>query len=387
MALAERALITGGIISLLVALYLWWSLPVVSLGEPSGTIHTSTIITTAAAAGFPGVGSGDGSHNNSQRHAYTFGLATHVSVDKLFFIPEIVARWHGPIGVAVYFPARACGKAPALLQKVRSSYGLPDIVKLAYLCGDSDGYPINKLRNLGIKQLATTHFIMLDVDLMPSEELLTALSNLPANFLADERAALVVPAFEWTHNDCESTQQCFDEFRPKLPRTLSQLRQCMDAKHCDVFYGYWARDTHADTNSSRWLAWSLGLEEGAQGGSEPYRIHCFQYPKYEPYVVLANLPSTPRYDERFMGYGKNKIQLITHLQHAGFSFYVVPRGFVVHMPHLESQHKERWLDASTGDKSAMDQLFDQFVLELANKYHFLARPGLAATPPCSIVPP
>ena len=35
-------------------------------------------------------------------------------------------------------------------------------------------------------------------------------------------------------------------------------------------------------------------------------------------------PPTPLYDERFTGYGKNKIEHVTHLRWAGWRFAVLP---------------------------------------------------------------
>ena len=46
-------------------------------------------------------------------------------------------------------------------------------------------------------------------------------------------------------------------------------------------------------------------------------------------MVLPNLPSTPLYAEQFTGYGKNKIQFVTHLRFAGFRFHALPGAYVV----------------------------------------------------------
>ena len=43
------------------------------------------------------------------------------------------------------------------------------------------------------------------------------------------------------------------------------------------------------------------------------RLECFGSSRYEPYLVLP-LTGTPRYDERFSGYGKNKIQFVQHVR-------------------------------------------------------------------------
>ena len=39
----------------------------------------------------------------------------------------------------------------------------------------------------------------------------------------------------------------------------------------------------------------------------------------------------------FYGYGKNKIEHISHLRYSGFEFYVLPRSFLCYFPHPHSK--------------------------------------------------
>jgi hypothetical protein len=82
--------------------------------------------------------------------------------------------------------------------------------------------------------------------------------------------------------------------------------------------------------------------------------------RYEPYVILPRLPSTPNYHEGFNGYGKNKIQFIMHLRFLGFRFNVLPFAFVTHMQHSKSGLKEQWEDGATHHRQKMDALFKDF---------------------------
>jgi len=78
--------------------------------------------------------------------------------------------------------------------------------------------------------------------------------------------------------------------------------------------------------------------------------------RYEPYLVVAHGGLTPPYDERFTGYGKNKIQHVTHLRWAGWRFAVAPRGcFLTHFPHPISSAKKAWL-ADRKLHSSVDQV-------------------------------
>ena len=153
-----------------------------------------------------------------------------------------------------------------------------------------------------------------------------------------------------------------------LPTTIDELRKCIKrAKepNCQVFKH--ATDTHHSTNYDKW--W---------GSTSPERIKCFtslrrgphlacsprlhpRHPRghagrYEPYLVVRK-EGTPLFDERFVGYGKNKIQWIQHLRLRGFTFHVMPKVFVVHCPHEESAARHSW-EAFRGKK---DKLFQDFI--------------------------
>jgi hypothetical protein len=74
-------------------------------------------------------------------------------------------------------------------------------------------------------------------------------------------------------------------------------------------------------------------------------------------LVVPRLKSTPFFDERFTGYGKNKIQWIQHLRLTGFEFYVLPRAFVMHCPHPLSAARVYWPEL----KDNKDRLFQDFI--------------------------
>ena len=164
---------------------------------------------------------------------------------------------------------------------------------------------------------------------------------------------------------------------------------CLIGK-CIVFQSQVNVDGHSTTNSNDWLKrkWydnnnnnnnDENNNNDPASSSSPFRsIPCFHTARYEPYVVLewcrphdddkvvldSNTtvttrngdkknkkngnddmdrdrrlllpPMAPNYDERFHGYGKNKIELISHLRKAGYRFVILPEGFLIHNPHPES---------------------------------------------------
>ena len=116
------------------------------------------------------------------------------STQRLFYIPHLLERWEGysqcygfsgsPLSIAVFvhlqelnattsyirsslFPSRL-----HLLLYVVDVTEKPDCVILRQsnngTCQMKSVYPINRLRNIAIKDVTTSHFILFDMDVWPS---------------------------------------------------------------------------------------------------------------------------------------------------------------------------------------------------------------------------
>ena len=88
---------------------------------------------------------------------------------------------------------------------------------------------------------------------------------------------------------------------------------------------------HAPTDYARWSHATL-----------PYAVDW--QTDFEPFVAIRvrdehgfPLQSAPRFDERFVGFGWNKIAFTIELDARGYDFYVLPDAFVVHAPHALSE--------------------------------------------------
>eukprot|EP00966_Prymnesium_polylepis_P107604 2491275-Prymnesium_polylepis.1 len=235
----------------------------------------------------------------------------------------------------------------------------------AATAASNGSYPINALRNAALRAVRTTHYIVLDVDLWPSSGLHDAVLAAPTLLLRRKFAALVVPAFQFdldapaaAGGSDAAASRYYESAFLRLPCTQTELRACLDARRCSTFYARSSPETHSSTPYEAW--WR------APPGADVLPIQCFKNPRYEPYVVLPNQPTTPAYSEQFTGYGKNKIELVTHLRFAGFRFYALPGGFVTHMPHAKSQEKISW--ESGPHRHKMDHAYKELVTQLVARY-------------------
>ena len=76
---------------------------------------------------------------------------------------------------------------------------------------------------------------------------------------------------------------------------------------------------HRATDYKKWLQ-----------ATRPYNIVYEE--GFEPYVIISR-KFVPWYDERFVGYRKNKVVHLLYLSTSGIQFMVHPRAFTVHSPH------------------------------------------------------
>jgi len=173
---------------------------------------------------------------------------------------------------------------------------------------------------------------------------------------------MVVPSFQRTGHGCKAKgaaacREAYATGELSVPGTYQELSACAKEHQCAVFDSEYNAAGQGSTDVQAWR----GLAEGTK-----MFVRCIASLRYEPFVVLRHTDATPAFDERFYGYGKNKVQLIAHLRLAGYSFEVVGKGFLCHFPHPQSSSKQAWLHSSA--HASMDHLFNQFLTEVKATY-------------------
>ena len=90
------------------------------------------------------------------------------------------------------------------------------------VCRKESVYPLNRLRNIAITHIKTTHFIVFDMDMWPAsnfdsinsiEHLYRTLHSLPQSYLNSPYAVTIIPAFS-------------------LPSSIIDSEECKDLRSC-----------------------------------------------------------------------------------------------------------------------------------------------------------
>lgn len=112
----------------------------------------------------------------------------------------------------------------------------------------------------------------------------------------------------------------------------------------DQFNGHDAPWGHNPTNTSRWIDLT-----------QPLLYRAAYEPKYEPFVLLSR-QLAPWADERFVGYGGNKIAYMNQLHGLNFTFHVHPYGYAIHVPHPRTHASNVFVAQKRRGESKMEAL-------------------------------
>mmetsp|Transcript_4608 Transcript_4608/g.12854 ORF Transcript_4608/g.12854 Transcript_4608/m.12854 type:complete len:267 (+) Transcript_4608:1258-2058(+) len=182
--------------------------------------------------------------------------------------------------------------------------------------------------------------LLVDVDFVPSRNLHATLhsTNAAQRMLRkdapeeEDCGIVVVPAFETSKQSSTSSSTKND-----LPRSISELQPLVDDGLAQGFHLDQYPQGHAATEFDRY--WELSTTD-----LSPEKIwesaYSIQHNEgFEPYVVMS-AKNVPLYDERFQGYGLNKVShLATVAAQVSSTFWVLPGVFLVSSWHAPSQDR------------------------------------------------
>lgn len=175
----------------------------------------------------------------------------------------------------------------------------------------------------------TEAMLLLDVDFLPSESLVSLLRDPSIFTLIQDKRACVVPAFG--HADYIPLPSGTDLRQREAYALLDSKAAVVDAYfkgRMPSFYEVQKPGDHGPTNYSQWAT-----------ASRPYDV---EYERgYEPYILIAK-KYVPWYDERFVGYCRNKVSHLEHISSVGIQFAVHPDAYVIHRPYIFVGITEFW---------------------------------------------
>ncbi|KAM3624824.1 uncharacterized protein V6R79_002119 [Siganus canaliculatus] len=277
-------------------------------------------------------------------------LVAQLSMDRLQMLEAICKHWEGPISLALYM---SDAEAQQFLRYAQASEVLKNRKNVGYHIVYKEGqfYPVNLVRNVALKNANTPYVFLTDVDFLPMYGLYDYLRKSVVQLdMAHTKKALVVPAFETLR------------YRLSFPKSKAELLSMLDMGTLYTFrYHVWPKG-HAPTNYAKWRT-----------ATTPYKVEW--EPDFEPYVVVRR--DCPEYDQRFVGFGWNKVSHIMELDAQEYDMMVLPNAFMIHMPHAPSFDISKFRSSSSY-RNCLNTLKDEFHQDLSRKYGSAALKYLTA---------
>ncbi|XP_035507680.1 LARGE xylosyl- and glucuronyltransferase 2 [Morone saxatilis] len=277
-------------------------------------------------------------------------LVAQLSMDRLQMLEAICKHWEGPISLALYM---SDAEAQQFLRYAQASEVLKNRKNVGYHIVYKEGqfYPVNLVRNVALKNANTPYVFLTDVDFLPMYGLYDYLRKSVVQLdMVHTKKALVVPAFETLR------------YRLSFPKSKAELLSMLDMGTLYTFrYHVWPKG-HAPTNYAKWRT-----------ATTPYKVEW--EPDFEPYVVVRR--DCPEYDQRFVGFGWNKVSHIMELDAQEYDLMVLPNAFMIHMPHAPSFDISKFRSSSSY-RNCLNTLKDEFHQDLSRKYGSAALKYLTA---------
>uniref|UniRef100_A0A8C1RF42 LARGE xylosyl- and glucuronyltransferase 2 n=1 Tax=Cyprinus carpio TaxID=7962 RepID=A0A8C1RF42_CYPCA len=277
-------------------------------------------------------------------------LVAQLSMDRLQMLEAICKHWEGPISLALYM---SDAEAQQFLRYAQASEVLKNRKNVGYHIVYKEGqfYPVNLVRNVALRNVNTPYVFLTDVDFLPVYGLYDYLRKSIVQLdMANTKKALVVPAFETLR------------YRLSFPKSKAELLSMLDMGTLYTFrYHVWTKG-HAPTNYAKWRT-----------ATTPYKVEWEA--DFEPYVVVRR--DCPEYDQRFVGFGWNKVSHIIELDAQEYDLIVLPNAFMIHMPHAPSFDISKFR-SSPSYRYCLTTLKDEFHQDLSRKYGSAALKYLTA---------
>lgn len=263
-----------------------------------------------------------------------FTLVTQFSDDRLWMLQEHCERWLGSISISIFTNMTILEVESEITQFGSCNLDTMIIQTLSSVDVPVGDYPINKLRNMALSQVQTSHVFYVDIDFFEGYDLYEILHSTSVRKEFMKRGSLfasIIPAFAYTRR-CLQKEDCRKDNLHAMPNTQYDLLSMMDKKHIFPFDPYNPRG-QGSTHYSVWKA---------QETESFHSIDCFKSNRYEPFIAFQYCENFPPYQEVFTGYGKNKMTQVMHMRRSGYQFSQIGGAYVVHYPHRESKARGVW---------------------------------------------
>lgn len=255
-----------------------------------------------------------------------FTLVVHLDDSKMWMLGHHCVLWgvSAPMSVAIWTNE----KEDAIIEQLKSLKCDVDNLEVQILRlgpNTNADYPINKLRNLALSGVKTSHVISVDIDFWSSADLFDSLNEpaVRAAFSKDPKLGVVIPAFQLQGTKCDDEKSCTERYLQWMPKDFEDLVVSLSSGKV-MPYEPTSYTHQGSTDYRQWMH---------QGHGELSEIPCISSNEYQPYIAVRLCDALPPFQESFVGHGRNNMSWMMHLKRVGYDLQQLGGSFLTHFPH------------------------------------------------------
>lgn len=241
----------------------------------------------------------------------TLTIGVPMTADRILRL-EMLSKQFGGGAIAAAVVVRNEQEMKSFASSWNRKLWLRNHVDIAFvrLCNESQALAINALRNVAMALTNTTFVVMLDVDMTPAPFSFDCLRQGDGNFLTDllpsGKKRLIATTVYMMDTHQRATRDK-DELRNAVLQRAG-MAYCINSQKGSRLKTWFKNDFTRMTRFRR---------------------------DYEPYAIGRRI-NYPKFDERFSGYGFNKISWLHGAEARGWEISVLGNVFVTHLNHVEN---------------------------------------------------
>jgi len=248
-------------------------------------------------------------------------LVSHASSDRLEFLIASLTSWTekqqdcSQASVAILL----MDNRNVILKKLKKSLPLVLSLEIAFF-EEKQPYPINFLRNEALQRAKTDLVLIVDGDIVFGGDF----SNISNLLHKNSQTFLAIPCFEEAKG---SGTSCLRVARQKFKRGLLNLFLRGKLR---PFKSIGQPKAQGNLDFQAWANEKAETHEVSHHEELPLQ--------FEPFLVVrkSSLPRERMFDERFSGFGWNKVSMVAELRMAGFRTKFHADSWLVHCAHEKS---------------------------------------------------
>ena len=317
---------------------------------------------------------------------FTITVVSHMTIDREERLVQLCTEWDGPLSIGFFvWKDNHEERIEKLIEKNQCLQYWADFHLVYNVYSESTDlqviYPFNIMRNIALQTASSKFVFLLDIDFLVlpkphefyKEQIIVEYKNLlPSNFSQKEnkpiswkkvhenipmKPSFIVPALESVVKTLP------------LPNSKVETVKMLKNHTLNPFYGRYCLHCHIPTQFKKWAVSKTSYEVKYQEGFEPYVImYNGALDNFTDYII-------PKYEERFVGRGWDKVSHFYEISLANYHFLVLPEVYVIHKGRPDQpirftdeydnnvqRNKELWFIF----KAAMTELYNQTIEDVVH---------------------